>query len=168
MTSGDVSSVSAGKSGCFFDRYTKSGEGYELAIKATLLRLLVLLIRGHVDRRLTKRECDARDLNNRRLAAVFGYIEKNAGEQIQLEKLASLANVSPYYFCKLFRAATGTTFVEYINRRRMEKAEMMLRESEKSVTEIAYECGIPDSNYFSRMFKKYRGASPSELRRASK
>jgi AraC-like DNA-binding protein len=50
----------------------------------------------------------------------------------------------------------------------MEKAEMLLRESAKSVTEIAYECGIPDSNYFSRMFKKYRGASPSDMRRASR
>lgn len=80
------------------------------------------------------------------------------------EELAADMHVSPATFYRLFRQATGTTPADYLNRLRVEKACELLRETDKSITEIAFQVGFGDSNYFSRAFRKIRGQSPRQCR----
>ena len=61
----------------------------------------------------------------------------------------------------------GMTPVEYVNRQRVARSERLLAETALTVTEIAYACGVGDANYFSRLFRRYRGVSPKEARAKS-
>ena len=139
--------------------------GYEMAVKATLYQLLVLLLRNHVQLVLTSKEYDARMRNLVRLNGILEYIENNYGEKITLDQLCSIANISRFYFCRLFKSITGKSLGEYLNQLRINKAEALLKNGEVNITEAAMSCGFDDINYFSRMFKKYKNESPSSILR---
>lgn len=74
-------------------------------------------------------------------------------------------NSNPAYLGQLFQKETGQPFNEYINQFRMEKAKQLLLNTNLTATEISKKIGFNDSNYFFRLFKKYMGVSPSELRK---
>ncbi|KAB7706711.1 helix-turn-helix domain-containing protein [Bacillus aerolatus] len=92
------------------------------------------------------------------------YIEKNYLEQITLEKVANYVHLSPTYFSRLFKSATGTNFVEYITYLRIEKAKALLMDLNYTVYQIALEVGYSNSHYFSRVFKTIVGKTPSDYR----
>ena len=92
------------------------------------------------------------------------YIVNNFQKDVSLDEVSRVANVSPYYFSKVFKEETGETFVEYLTGLRMEHAKNLLREKEKSIKQICVESGYSDPNYFSRIFKKTVGVTPSEYR----
>lgn len=138
--------------------------GFELAIKSYLFQLIVILLRKHVDRYLNKEEFESRTRTLIRMNKVLEYIEDNLSQNITINDLAAIANVSNFHFCKLFKQATGKTAIDYINNLRVNKAVLLLNEGKLNITEIAIECGFNDSNYFSRIFKKYKGAAPLNLK----
>ncbi|MCR5301361.1 MAG: response regulator [Lachnospiraceae bacterium] len=92
------------------------------------------------------------------------YIENNAGKDISLNEISEKLNISSYYFSKLFKEETNEGFVEYLTKRRVEKAKEMLKDQSKSIKEIGSVCGYSDPNYFSRIFKKATGMTPTEYR----
>ena len=73
-------------------------------------------------------------------------------------------DISPYYFSKLFKQETGGNFIEYLTEVRLRNARELLKDSGLSIKEICAESGYSDPNYFSRIFKKYEGVTPSEFR----
>ena len=75
-------------------------------------------------------------------------------------------NLSPYYFSKLFKEETGENFIEYLTKLRIQKAKELLVDKEKSMKEICGQVGYSDPNYFSRIFKKSVGVTPTEYREA--
>jgi AraC-like DNA-binding protein len=93
------------------------------------------------------------------------YILAKCDGPIRLEDVARHVNVSLYYFCKLFKKATGMTFTEFVNRQRVERAKQMLLDPEERVTVIAYEVGFQSLSQFNRCFLKIVGDSPTEFRR---
>ena len=66
---------------------------------------------------------------------------------------------------KIFRETYGTTIIAYLEQLRITKAKNLLRFSDMTVDEIAYRVGLKDANYFSRLFKKVEGMTPSQYRR---
>jgi len=144
--------------------YRQKNFGYELAIKAGLFEFITHLMRNHIDRMLTPQECDARIRTLQRFKAVFEYVEENYSENITVKDISRVANLSPYYFCRLFKETTGRSFVDFLNSFRINKAEQILRETDMNITETALACGFNDINYFSRMFKRYKSMPPSSLR----
>lgn len=80
------------------------------------------------------------------------------------EALAALCGISKYYFIKLFKSATGTTPQQYYMTMLMDKSKLLLTNTSHTVGEIAAQCGIEDALYFSRLFKRHVGCSPSEYR----
>jgi two-component system response regulator YesN len=95
------------------------------------------------------------------------YIHKNFRKEITLDSVSREVNMSPYYFSKLFKNVTGENFIEYVTRIRVETAKKLLFEGQFSVKEICVETGYADPNYFSRIFKKYVGTTPTEFREGS-
>ncbi|WP_066713040.1 helix-turn-helix domain-containing protein [Clostridium sp. Marseille-P299] len=93
---------------------------------------------------------------------VLKYIETHFNEELSLQEIASLANVSPQYFSRLFREKMGMTYVDYLTKVRINKAVELLKYSDKTIQEICYDVGYKDPNYFSRVFKKITGLSPKE------
>ena len=92
------------------------------------------------------------------------YIREHYAEEITLDEVSRLVDISPYYFSKLFKQETGENFIEYLTYIRIEKAKEFLANPRCSIKEVCIMCGYSDPNYFSRIFKKYVGMTPSEYR----
>ncbi|AZK49071.1 helix-turn-helix domain-containing protein [Paenibacillus lentus] len=92
------------------------------------------------------------------------YIGQKYKEDISMEESAEFVNLSPHYFSKLFKQYTGENFIDYVTRLRMEESKRLIQEQRLSLKEICFEVGYNDPNYFSRVFKKVLGMTPSEYR----
>lgn len=92
------------------------------------------------------------------------YIEEHHTEDLSLGQVAQAVHTSIFYFCKLFRKVTGTTFTEFVSRTRLEKAKNLLLNPNLRISEIAYEVGFQSLTHFNRTFKSIVGQSPTEYR----
>ncbi|MBQ3140424.1 MAG: helix-turn-helix domain-containing protein [Clostridia bacterium] len=91
-------------------------------------------------------------------------IRKDYAQHIGVDELAAMCNISKYHFCRIFKAVTGTSVVQYQNEYRLQIADVFLKKSNRSISEIAELCGFEDICYFSRCYKKHYGVSPREGR----
>lgn len=93
------------------------------------------------------------------------YINAHFQKDISLDEVSREVNVSPYYFSKLFKEETGQNYIEYMTEIRIKRAKELLSQgNETSMKEICIACGYQDPNYFSRIFKKTVGLTPTEYR----
>lgn len=100
------------------------------------------------------------------IARAKRFIGEHQGESITLNQIAHVLNVSTFYFCKMFKKATGLTFTDYLARTRIEKAKNLLLNPHLRVSEIAYDCGFISLTHFNRIFKRVVGKSPTHYRMA--
>jgi AraC-like DNA-binding protein len=98
--------------------------------------------------------------------AVQQCIHERMHESLRLGDLARVANLHPTYFSDRFRELVGVRPLEYLMRRRLERAQYLLLTSRASVKQVAVEVGIPDAAYFTRVFSRICGASPTDYRAA--
>lgn len=92
------------------------------------------------------------------------FIREHHKEELSLGQVAAAVHTSVFYFCKLFRKTTGTTFTEFVSRTRVEAAKNLLLNPNLRVSEIAYEVGFQSLTHFNRVFKKIIGESPTDYR----
>jgi len=92
------------------------------------------------------------------------FIRENVSEDLSLGQVAAAVHTSIFYFCKLFRKVTGTTFTEFVSRTRIEKAKNLLLNPNLRISEIAFEVGFQSLTHFNRVFKSVVGESPSGYR----
>jgi len=97
------------------------------------------------------------------LTAALAYIRGNYHKPLQLSLVAEECNITGSYLSRLFTEHLGTTFIDYINHFRLNKAIILLEGKKHSIKEISYLVGYQDPNYFSRIFRRYMGFSPSDL-----
>lgn len=93
------------------------------------------------------------------------YINNHFAEKLSLEDISSRAGFSKYHFSRIFKENTGFTVIDHINARRCENARHLLRETQKPVSEICFECGFDSPSYFAKSFSKLFGLLPSEYRK---
>jgi AraC family transcriptional regulator len=103
-----------------------------------------------------------------RINKALAYIDSHLDDTINLETLAQVANFSAFHFHRIFLGVTGETPNQYIKRRRIEKAAWLVGLNNKSMTQIAHECGFSSSSTFSRAFREHFGVSPSQWLQNSK
>ncbi len=99
-----------------------------------------------------------------RIGEALSYLERNIQHDVKLDKLASIAHMSRRSFLRVFQSATGTAPLAWLIEQRITRACAMLRHTDKRITEIAFEVGFNDSNYFTRQFRKATGFSPRDYR----
>jgi AraC family transcriptional regulator len=109
-------------------------------------------------------------LANRERAAsarkVTSHIEGNLDSPIKSEELATIARLNPCHFSRAFRNSFGRSPLEYVIRRRMERAQGLMLSTNAPLSQIALDCGMADQAHFSRMFHRVVGESPRVWRRA--
>ncbi len=98
------------------------------------------------------------------VAQLRSYLEENLARRHTLDELARYAGYSKFHLCKLFRKATGQSFVQYINTRRILRACDRIRSGRDSINQIGLEVGFQNLNHFYRTFKKLTGRHPSSFR----
>jgi AraC-like DNA-binding protein/ligand-binding sensor protein len=92
------------------------------------------------------------------------FIREHQANDLSLAEVAKAVNTSTFYFCKMFKKATGFNFTDYLSRVRIEKAKNLLINPNLRVSEIAYEVGFQSLTHFNRVFRKMVGQSPTEYR----
>ena len=95
---------------------------------------------------------------------IRAYILQHYMEDIAVKDIAGYLGYSEAYFCKLFKQYFGHSFVSYLTDYRMQIAEELMRTSRLSIKEIGKKVGYPDPNYFTKVFRRVRGVSPSGFR----
>lgn len=132
------------------------GIGFESLSIALLVQILIVILRSKTGEPV---------LSGRAMLAVDEVIwemERRYSERLTLDDLAVLATLSKDQCIRAFKKATGLPPIQYLNRLRIQKAARLLQDTRLSVAEVANAVGFPDSNYFSRQFKKYLGMSPTK------
>ena len=97
---------------------------------------------------------------------VITWIEKNFRQELSVEELSKKAGYSQRHFLRIFKETYHMTPTEYINAIRIEYACSRLRETEESVTDIAYDCGFRNMSYFYRVFKEKMSMTPQKYRKS--
>ncbi|MWC28858.1 response regulator [Paenibacillus sp. MMS18-CY102] len=93
------------------------------------------------------------------------YIAEHSQEEISLETIAKRVQLSPHYISKMFKEQLGINYIDFLTECRINKAKALMLNPQLSMKEITFEVGYNDPNYFSKVFKKICGASPSEYRK---
>ncbi len=94
------------------------------------------------------------------------FIREHQQEELHVGAVARQLNMSVFYFCKVFKKATGLTFTEYLAQVRVNKAKNLLQNPHARITEVAFEAGFQSITHFNRSFKKFEGKSPKQYRAA--
>ena len=111
------------------------------------------------------REHEAQKRGNDIIDTAIKYLDQHFSDpDISLDGVAEAINISSNYLSALFSNKVGLSFVEYITKKRIAKAKHLLRNSSKKSGEIAYEIGYKDPRYFSFVFKRHLGCTPSQYR----
>jgi AraC family transcriptional regulator len=99
-----------------------------------------------------------------RLKRVLDFIGDNLAEELSLQQLADIADMSPHYFAELFKQSTGHPPHQYVLSQRIERAKEQLAASTRSsVTEVGLQVGFQNPSHFARIFQKFVGTSPSRF-----
>ncbi len=101
-----------------------------------------------------------------RLHLAIAHVNKHYTNQVPESEVASVCGMSPSRFCREFKFAFGVTFVDYLSRHRIGEAKRLLLNRSISVTDVAAAVGFTDPSYFTRVFRKLEGTSPTEYRDA--
>ena len=99
-----------------------------------------------------------------RLGELISLLENNYTEHWTIKKISKIASMAPSTLLPVFKKVTGYSPIDYLLQVKLSKAAELLRKTEEPISEIAQKCGFPDSNYFSRQFKKKYNLSPRDYR----
>ena len=98
------------------------------------------------------------------VSRLLEYLQRHYAENITLEEISKKADLSKFYFTRIFKQHTGQTFYDYLSFLRIQSAESLLKDTSVPVSDIAAACGYASSSSFGRAFRKYRNCSPLEYR----
>lgn len=102
--------------------------------------------------------------NDERMMRVLAHVHHHIGEDIDVDALAEKACVTKPYLIRLFKRDFGVSPLQYVNRKKVERAQLLLLTEDMAVKEVAYRLGFGDHSYFIRLFKKVTGRTPQEYR----
>ena len=138
---------------------TLQSEYYLAYIKSYILHLAAFMYRYG----LITEKCPLNRLAD--IMPIIHYIDQNFGKKLNLDELSRQINRDKFQLCHLFKAATGKSVFDYITFVRMRTAEGKLLNTNKNISEIAFECGFSSIQYFNKVFKYTMGCAPSLFRK---
>jgi AraC-like DNA-binding protein len=103
-----------------------------------------------------------------RINEVCLFIQKNFNTAISLKQVANQIYLTESNFCKFFKKATGKTYSDYLNEIRINEAARLLLQTDKTISQISFECGFETLSYFNRVFLKKKSRTPSVFRNENK
>ena len=99
-----------------------------------------------------------------KLRKVEDYVGERLAEDISVEALADLVELSPFHFSRVFKQATGMSPLQFVTRERIVRAQQLIRETSRSLIEIALEVGYTSPSHFAQVFRRVVGVAPTEFR----
>lgn len=148
----------------FFQEHMQSG--YQMAVKAALFQILSCLIQWDALQSPGHRETPLNEKQLENLRSMLSYIEEHMSKKLTLADMSRQFYMTPGSFCRYFKKHLGTSFTNYVNSIRLEKASRMLAATTTPVMEIAFLCGFENFSYFIRLFKQKMGQTPLAYRKS--
>jgi len=130
--------------------------GYEFITKTLLQQLLIEIYKS-------KKRNSPNYSTSLKVEKIIEYMRSNISNKLILKDLSELVQLSSSYLSKVFKATTGYSIIEFFNKIKVDKAKEIIIEDDKKIKEVAQMLGFTDEFYFSRIFKKIEGVSPSEF-----
>ena len=137
---------------------------YRVRIRALMTEVLTLLFR-YGTKEFENKGNEQRVRHYRMIEPALRSIRKDYGRELDLTTLANLCCVNKYYFCRVFKEVMGCSPMQYLCGYRLHCADILLRNTTRSVTEVLYTCGFRDESYFYRCYRKHFGITPYERRK---
>ena len=141
-----------------YNEFTQKKGGYKVTVKAYFLTLIAYISSTYMP------EQDSDTLRFQQIIQTANYIEENYDKKISVPELAQMAYLSVRQYTRIFTQVIGLPPIEYLIDCRLNNACFLIKNSSKTITEIAETCGFTDKSAFSRMFRKKLKISPSEYR----
>ena len=145
--------------------FEEKNDFYKLELSYLLRQLCLVLLRNCRRKRIDADTNKFERENMTNIKSAINYMEQNYENSVTLNDIAGEIGMSPNYFSRFFKKTTGETFYSFLNRIRVFHAENDLLNTDKSVTEIAFENGFPNTKSFIEMFKKVHNQTPAKYRR---
>lgn len=138
--------------------------GYTLMLESLSVQAAILLLRES-RHNLSSSSFQSREHQDHKcIAKAIEYIMDNYQNKMSLFDLAGVTNYSPYHLLRLFKKHTGRTPFEFLLDVKVEKAKTLLKKTDYTITEICNLAGFSSNSYFSQVFKKKTGVSPSQYK----
>ena len=145
------------------DAYERRPPGYQLLIKASLLRVIALFVGDN--RISTCRENSRPDYQHQILRDIIEYLNENCTKPLRLGEVAGRFGLTPQYFCSFFKEHFDRTLIQHINLLRIERASRYLRETDLPIMEVGFLVGFENFSYFIKRFREVFGCTPTEYRK---
>lgn len=142
---------------------TNKNKCYEMIIKAELCRLFTQIIRNFPNQIYSRIE--QLGINTQTIKKIIAYISTHYSEKITITDMSKYANMSNQHFCRLFKAYTGKTFIEFLTIYRLEQSNVLLINTDLPITQIPDLTGFCNANYYARIYKNRYGHAPSYTRK---
>jgi AraC-like DNA-binding protein len=138
----------------------------ELSIYSRLLEMLKLIGQNYSSKSSQTNDysISSKEDYASKFVEICDYIDAHCSEDLKLDDVADMSGFSKFYFERLFKQFTGTSFYKYVNQKRIAKASELLIEPGNSVTDVALNCGFMSISSFIRMFKLQKGCTPTEFK----
>lgn len=140
--------------------------GSTSSLKIDLISLLIFISRSAITAQTKKAEYH--NVMSPSLFSAVQYINCHYDTKLNLKEISHDFGFSPYYFCRIFKEATGFTFTEYVNTLRVKQGCQLLQDTQISIIEIANSVGFESSTHFGRVFKSIMKVSPMRFRKIKK
>jgi len=139
-------------------------EGYRSLCTSLLVQVVVLICRSYEQMTGARVVSEEFDRRQGMVEAAISYLEQHYGGEVSVEDVARSAFISPSRLSHVFRDTTGMSLFDYLTQIRIDRAQHLLAESDKTVAEICFELGIQSPTYFTRLFRRMTSQSPSQYR----
>jgi AraC family transcriptional regulator len=102
----------------------------------------------------------------RQLRKIEDYVHEHLADDISLDSLAELAELSPFHFSRVFKQTTGMSPLQFVTRERITRAQQLIRETKRNLIEIGLDVGYKNPSHFAQVFRRVVGVTPTEFRNA--
>jgi AraC family transcriptional regulator len=141
--------------------------GRDLSVAAIIEQVIIHLLRRYISvRRTSDLEMSRVGLVDRRIRRAVELMHANLEREISVGELAAAAYLSPFHFARLFKKLMGASPHAYLARLRVRRAQILLADTDLSVTEVAARAGYNNSSHFAKSFRQATALTPREFRRA--
>lgn len=146
------------------NEYNQKLEYHEQVIIGLLHEWSGLILRHVPSDKINPQKDKRRITNMKIMQGVLEYLDVNYMHPITLADAARQANMSLFYFSRFFKSLSGMSYIAYLSNIRVNQAEQLLLTTDKTILDIALECGFTNIRTFNRVFKQIKQRTPSELR----
>ena len=146
--------------------FDAKGQGYKLAVRARLYDLVLALMRSARPESSRRRPSKTVKRRNQTLDTIYRFIHENFQEDLGLDDVAGVTNLSKFYLTRFFKEQTGQTVFQYIAHVRVGHAIGLLATTDLPITQIAFSSGFSNLKTFNRVFRQISSCSPSQYKKA--